>query len=267
MQHSRCMQARSFQQEASFDNFEVSLPMTDFSSLSFIIPTLNEVHSIGLLLGTLVKFYPDAKIIIVDDHSCDGTEQVVQSFRRRLGLSDGGDQATVAFVDRKDAAVTGITASVLDGVRMCTTPYFVVMDADFQHPPNKVVEILQLLKKGADIVVACRNSTRKNRPFMRGAMSTVATHLARTYLYHKGIRVSDPLSGFFGAKTSTFQSLIEESRDRFESGGYKVLFDALKLVHPCIKISECFYSFGQRPNGRSKLRGIHVLYFLRGLFH
>lgn len=237
----------------------------DFSQLTLIIPTLNEVCSIGLLLGTLVKSYPGVKIVVADDCSDDGTSQVAKSFQKRHRDSAADEGMSVELLDRRHAATAGITASVLDAVHKCKTPYLIVMDADFQHPPNKVAEIFQLLLGGADIAVGCRESAKENRPFVRGAMSAVSTYLARKYLAQCGTQVSDPLSGFFGAKTSLIRELAEKFAHRFELRGYKVLFDVLKAAPSSLKIAECFYSFGERPYGRSKLRVVHVLYFLRAL--
>lgn len=98
-----------------------------FADTTIIIPTLNESAAIGKLLGFLLNKYPESRIIVCDDGSRDGTPEIVRSFKG------------VQFLDRSDKEIHGLTVSVLDGISITTTKYFVVIDGDCQHPLIKLL--------------------------------------------------------------------------------------------------------------------------------
>src|SRR3989344_8959203 len=107
---------------------------------TIIIPTLNEEHNIGKLVEQLKQYSSD--IIVADDGSTDRTREIAQ-------------RAGARVVDRRNKMIKGITAAVMDAAKEIKTESIVVMDADFQHPPEKVKQIIDLLQK-SDIVVAQR---------------------------------------------------------------------------------------------------------------
>ena len=47
--------------------------------LSIVIPTLNEEASIGVLISEILGLSDTLKIIVVDDRSIDGTQEVVNA--------------------------------------------------------------------------------------------------------------------------------------------------------------------------------------------
>ena len=52
----------------------------NFSDVTVIIPTLNEQRTIPELLSLLTEFYPGLNVIISDDGSKDGTQQIIKEF-------------------------------------------------------------------------------------------------------------------------------------------------------------------------------------------
>ncbi len=209
-----------------------------------LIPTLNEAESIGDLLEYIEQHYPSLDIIVIDDHSDDGTQKIVKTHKG------------VVLIERTGAR--GLTASILDGAKEVATPFFVVIDGDFQHPPEKIGELILALRGGADVAIGTRTKVVGPWPFYRKIMSKIATVLARRKLNQP---VSDPLSGFFGVQTSLF---LEAKSEKFVPEGYKVLFDYLRAAGE-LNIQEIAYTFGERRRGKSKIGARHVRAFTRSL--
>jgi len=123
----------------------------------------------------------------------------------------------------------------------------VVMDADLQHPPERITALLDALDKGADFALGSRyvpgGSTDHEWTFFRKINSGVATFLARPFAGP----VRDPMSGFFALRRSTF-----DRAERLTPLGYKI---ALELMCKCrvTAVQEVPIHFGLRTRGESKL--------------
>lgn len=226
----------------------------DFADTTVIIPTLNESATIGKLLDFLVNKYPGAKVIVCDDGSRDGTPEIVRSFKG------------VQFLDRSGKEIHGLTASVLDGISFTTTKYFTVIDGDCQHPPDKIIDIVKLLRKGEQLVVACRSDV-PNWALHRRMISYIAAKLGEALLFMRGSPgCGDVLSGFFGGDTAFVHDLINRKKGSFELEGYKVLFDILKISPGNIRISEVDYVFQTRAGGESKMSSSIIWKYFKSVF-
>ncbi len=227
----------------------------DYNDLTIIIPTLNEEDSIGMLIRELKSRYRNAKIIVADDNSTDGTKRIVISMARRYG--------NVMFFDRKMKKEHGLTASVVDAATRVSTKYIVVMDGDLQHPPY-IVKTLYGRLSDYDIAVGIRRRV-KNWGVYRMLLSKGITVITIfIFMLRRKKIVSDPMSGFFGIRTDVFKDIIRRNKGGFVAGGYKVLLDVLRMAGPEISISEVGYNtFHARRYGRSKLRPKHMMDVLR----
>ena len=232
-----------------------------FSEITVIIPTLNEERTIQPLLSQLCEQYTGIHVIVVDDESSDATARIVQEFAARSA------QTSVRLLERRQSSVRGITVSVLDALEQVSTDYFIVMDGDLQHPATVVGSIVDEFSKGIDLVSASRLPYVEQQPFHRVLVTRIATAAAKYVLRRRGLGVSDPMSGLFGARTELVRALVAAERERFELAGYKILFDILRCLKPeSYQRGEVFYEFGVRSGGSSKLRPIHAWYFLRSVF-
>lgn len=226
-----------------------------FEETTLIIPTLNEVENIPLLFETLDGLYPDINIIISDGGSIDGTQKLVKK--------KSAENEKVRLLGNSN--FRGLCENVIQAALLADKKYIVVMDADLQHPPEKIKEIVGALKKDYDIVVATRRKIQ-DWSFSRNFMSKVATLLGKICLFLRGRkRPNDLLSGFFGVKTDLFQKMIKKNLKRFELGGYKVLFDLLKIIPRETTIGEVNYTFRGRQKGESKIKSKHIFFFLKSL--
>lgn len=226
----------------------------DGDEVTIILPTLNEAANIASMIQSLSSLYPRASIAIMDDNSTDGTAEIARKQNDHSGR-------VKVFV--RDPSDRGLTASIIDGIMKAETEYFVVLDADFQHPPESAVRVIRSLKEGNDLAIGVRED-KMSMLFFRKFASCGAHYLASTYLAAKRRpRSRDTMSGFFGGRTELIQSIITKNSGKFERRGFKALFDILKFAPRDIKIDEVEFTFSSRRGGDSKLNSRIVLSILR----
>jgi len=227
-----------------------------YSDTTIVTPTFKEAKNIGKLLEKITIICPFIHVIVADDGSRDGTQEIVREFSRK--------NKNVMLLDRSKKQ-KGLTASVLDGVMHSKTPYVVVMDADFQHPPEAVKSIVEQLRNGGQVVVGTRIDKPEDWGFFRFLASDTAILLGRFRLRLSGAYARDVVSGFFGARTDLFKGQIEKCSHRFVPEGYKVCLDLLKTLPRDTKVREAPYSFELRKEGKSKMGTKHVIAYFKSL--
>ena len=230
----------------------------EYSNLTIIIPTLNEEKSIGQLLDLLEEIAPKVNVIVSDDGSKDKTKEIVETHQGNI---------STYFLDRKEEEIHGLTISVIDAILNCSTPYFMVMDGDLQHPPEVVPEFHNMLSKGYELVAGNRVEVAGKWGFFRKLMSYTAIILGRLALaIRRKNKVNDIMTGLYGSKTSIWKEIIKEKKDKFTFEGYKVLFDFLKIYPEKLKIGYVDYVFGTRSTGESKITKKVIWLYFKSLF-
>lgn len=208
--------------------------------ISLIIPTLNEADNLAPLAEQVAAALNGRayEMLLVDDNSKDATPQVCAELSKTYPLK------LIVREKPKD----GLGGAVLHGIAQAKGEYFVVMDADLQHPPAKLPELLAPLEKNeADFVLGSRHVTGGSVGgewgMFRKINSDVATLLARPFAG----KVTDPMSGFFALKRQTF-----DRAQRLTPLGYKI---GLELMCKCRvqQVKEIPIHFAERTRGQSKL--------------
>jgi len=208
---------------------------------ALVIPTLREAANLPKLLArvksALDKVPIESEIIVVDDDSRDGTREIVQE----LAKEDKNLRVLVREGQR------GLAGAVLHGWRNCDATLLGVMDADLQHPPELLPELLGAVLCGADLAVGSRykagGSVGTWSP-LRRLVSNSATWLTRPLLDPK-LRVRDPMSGYFVVQRECVEGLC------FQSTGFKLLLELLVRAR-IEKVEEVCFAFGVREAGQSK---------------
>lgn len=220
-----------------------------YDDLTIILPTLNEEKGLASLLPAILDRYKSCKIIVSDDGSKDRTKETA------LKLNDG----RITFLDRGTEPIHGLTASVLDAVDRVKTRYFVVMDADGQHPPEKIEELVNILRLNDPLVVASRVEVDEGWGFFRKILSYIGTGIGKISFLIRGKNYIsfDILGGYFGCSTRFWRLCMATGKTRpgfgFRPRGYKVLFDFLKSAPLRLKIEEVYYRFETRKSGVTKI--------------
>lgn len=222
-------------------------------AVSVVIPTYNEADNLPALVERLDEALGDQpggyELIVVDDDSPDGTWRVAHTLAGPF---------PVRVVRRRDAS--GLATAVAEGFRVARADRLVVMDADLQHPPGRVPDLLAALEEGADVAVGSRHTDGGSMGSfgpLRRAISWGADTLARTLLpATRG--VSDLQSGFFAVR----RSVVEDAE--LDPVGYKILLEIL-VQGEVDDVVEVGYTFGEREHGSSKLDAGSVVDYLRHL--
>jgi dolichol-phosphate mannosyltransferase len=214
-------------------------------TLTVIVPTRNERDNIAELLGRLDAVAPEQTIdVLFVDDSDDGTEEVIES----LSASVNRD---VQVIHRSAATRSGgLGGAVCAGLEAARGTWVCVMDADLQHPPELIEQLLDKARGGdLDIVVASRfrdggdvGTFGRARKFLsKGA--ALAAHVVFPRRLH-GVR--DPMSGFFMFRRAAVDPA--ELRPR----GFKILLEILARSPQALRASEVGFHFGERHAGESK---------------
>ncbi|NPA62370.1 MAG: glycosyltransferase family 2 protein [Methanococci archaeon] len=207
--------------------------------VSIVIPTYNERENIGKLISTLKSILENLnyEIIVVDDNSPDKTYEVVENLAKK--------DKNIKLIRR--IGKKGLASAVVDGFKKAEGNILVVMDADFQHPPELIPKMVEEIKNGYDIVIGSRyvkGGKIEDWSFLRKIISLGAIFLARI-LFPK-IKVKDCVSGFFALK----REVIEEKE--LNPLGFKILLEILvKGNYKTVK--EIPFTFKGRIKGKSNL--------------
>lgn len=218
----------------------------DYSEFTIVIPTLNEEKTIGEVVRRVQRYCPGCKIIVVDDGSDDMTQRIVKKMVHQNG--------NIRLIDRSVIGlVRGLTASIVYGMLKSNTKYVIVIDADMQHPPEKIRDIALKLEKGDDLVVANRAQVTEWALY-RKIISRSFMYVGKIILYLFAHETCvDIFSGFFGVRRALFVSVYKKNRRRFVGGGYKALFDFLKCIdRGKLRIGNVPFVFHTRRLGSSK---------------
>lgn len=207
--------------------------------LSLIVPTYNEAENMPALVQKIdqaLRSHCRYELIVVDDGSPDGTARVA----RDLSLS-----YPVRVLVRNSER--GLASAVVHGFAHASGKILGVMDADLQHPPELVPQLLEYARHGADVVIASRYQPGgSTREWARGRLliSKVATALVHLIL-PSSRKASDPLSGFFLVRREALEGV------KLNPIGYKILLEILVRgqVNQVVSVP---YTFERRRLGRSK---------------
>lgn len=224
--------------------------------VSVVLPCYNERETIIDVIESVLNVVETTElkphIVVVDDDSADKTGYLAQSHFRE-------DDRVEVLIRHGDE---GLSSAVLDGLRCSVGQYAIVMDADGQHPPERIPELLSQLQI-SDIVVGSRHiddGAIEGWPIHRRVISSVATTISRVSV-PAARNLNDPMSGFFGIKRSVVDGDVLR---RCDPHGYKILLELLTHARRDneIVVDEVPITFRKRQGGESKMTMDEAVRFL-----
>ena len=209
-----------------------------------IVPTYNERENIDLLLDRLLALPFGLEVLVVDDHSPDGTAERVEA-RRRV-------EPRVHLLERPSKM--GLGSAYRDGFHYALergAELVFEMDADFSHDPDAIAGFLEHVRD-CDLVLGSRyldgNVTVVNWPLTRLILSYSANLYAR---WVTGLPVHDCTGGF---KCFRRRALESVRLDHVRSDGYAF---QIEMTYKCwkrgMRIREIPIVFVDRRAGVSKM--------------
>ena len=201
--------------------------------ITLILPTRNEVKTLGLVLDE-VKLLPFPVNILVSDYlSTDGTREL--AFERGVKL--------LVIKER------GKGAAIREALKLVETPYVVTANSDHTYPTNAIITIYRFLRDyNYDVVIGERVLKEKDSMTNLNSLGNLGLSWIAACLYMKA--PVDFNSGMWGFKTEILRS--------FDLTGEFFTIEADYFVnsvkHKC-KTAKIPIAYRARPNGsKTKLR-------------
>lgn len=210
-----------------------------------IIPTYNEKENIENIINAVFALPVMFDVLIIDDNSPDGTAAIVERMQKQW---DGRLHLL------KRSGKLGLGTAYIMGFKWCLNAgyeFIIEMDADFSHPPKKLLELRQACLDGADVAIGSRYVSGVNVvnwPMGRVIMSYYASAYVRIVT---GMNVRDTTAGFVCYRRNVLEAI---DLDKIHFKGYafqiEMKFTAFKM-ECCIK--EVPIIFVNRVLGTSKM--------------
>jgi len=213
-------------------------------SIVICLPTYNERENLGPLTREILRFVPEALVLVIDDASPDGTGLAAEA----LAAADA--RIRVLHRQAKEGLGRAYAAGFAYALAEFTPGIIVQMDADFSHPAEVLPALLGKLVDH-DLVIASRYVTgggTENWNLFRRLISRFGSWYARCWL---GLPIHDLTSGF---KVWRSEMLARVIQGPVAGGGYvfqvETTWTAARLG---ASITEVPFIFTDRQLGRSKM--------------
>jgi dolichol-phosphate mannosyltransferase len=209
-----------------------------------VIPTYNEAENLTALVGQVLE-QGGFDVLIVDDHSPDGTGELAE-------LLIGQFSNRVAVLHR--AGKLGLGTAYRAGFSYALTrgyQHIFEMDADFSHDPT-ALPVLRAALDDADLVLGSRyvrGGETRNWPMARRLLSQGGSLYAASIL---GLPFHDLTGGFKGFAARVLRGLDLEA---MQSNGYAFQIEVTYRAYQSgFRIVERPITFVDRRLGHSKMR-------------
>lgn len=153
------------------------------STITVVIPTLNEEKGIGSTILELKEILEDPQYLVIDGNSIDRTVEIAKIMEAEVvkQIGRGKGQAVAQAIKHVN----------------WDTRYVVFIDADFTYPAKYVRRMIEILEDNQDVGMVSGN--RFNEHFELKAMNN-AYYIGNRFLawmqrWLNGVRLRDPLTG------------------------------------------------------------------------
>ncbi|KAF2167871.1 glycosyltransferase family 2 protein [Zasmidium cellare ATCC 36951] len=234
---------------------------TQKNKYSVLLPTYNERRNLPIMIWlinqTFTEHKLDYEVIIVDDGSPDGTQEIAHQLIKAYGSSK------VKLYTR--SGKLGLGTAYVHGLQFASGNFVIIMDADFSHHPKFLPQMIAKQKEANyDIVTGTRYAGAGGVygwDLKRKLVSRGANLFADTVL-RPG--VSDLTGSFRLYKNAVLQEVI----NRTESKGYSFQMEMMVRAKGMgFSVAEVPITFVDRLYGESKLGGEEIVEYLKGVMN
>ena len=210
------------------------------NELSIISPALNEEKNIEPLTLKIIEHIKKTKfeIIFVDDNSTDQSKKILLNLSKKYKFFN-----PILRKKKRD-----LTQSCFDGINKSKYKNILILDADMQHDPKYIPQMLKEFNKGQDIVIGARKLTSGKNKGLSETRRFASIFLIFFFKIFN-IHTKDPMSGFFLFK----KDIYLKNKKRFFGKGFKILADILINSKTKLKAKDIPINFNRRYESESKM--------------
>jgi dolichol-phosphate mannosyltransferase len=223
-------------------------------SVAVLLPTYCEAENIENLIREIHGLKLNITIVVIDDSSPDGTADIVSKLNEKYG--------DTILISR--SVKLGLGTAITDGFRYTLGlrkphDFIVTMDSDYSHDPRDIQRLIEVAKKGYDLVVGSRYiqggkvvGWSWKRWLISRVANVIATITVRTKLH-------DCTSGFRCYSKQYVRSVLND----LHSETYEIQIETVRQARlKNFKIKEIPITFVNRKRGKSKLTRIESTTFM-----
>ncbi len=197
-------------------------------NVTFLLPAYNEERSIELVIESIKKTFPKAKILVIDNNSTDKTSIIAEKLGSKL------------IYEHKQ----GKGHAIKKGFQNISSDYVIMLDSDNTYDPHEANSLLTpLIKNKADVILGSRMNSKKEK----GAISFLniignsILSLSTSLFYSK---ISDVCTGYWAFKKEVIEYLLEEG---IQSHGFELEMEMfIKISKSPFKIKEVPITYKRR---------------------
>jgi len=229
--------------------------------IAVIVPTYNEAENLPLLIRDILNLDLPARVIVVDDHSPDGTGEIAD----RLAVEHPG---RVEVIHRPGKLGLGTAYRAGFRLALATGATLVVtMDADFSHQPCYIPDLVRRAGQEVHLCIGSRyvpGGGTRQCTLWRRFLSRGANLVAKLVL---GLKTNDCTAGFRCYRREVLETVELET---IFSSGYSFLVEMLyRVERRRFRVGEVPIIFENRQRGASKIsraeiyRAMYTVFRLR----
>lgn len=208
-------------------------------TIDIIVPCFNEEDSVRVFFNEINNVMTDFadrfswKIIFIDDGSSDGTMREIHALRHTENIE------RVNYISF--ARNFGKEAALYAGFENSSADYVIVMDADLQHPPALIPEMIETVEEGEFDCVGARRVSRKGEGIIKSLFSSAFYYVIN---WATGMNLVPGMTDFRIMKRNVVDAIVSmHERERFIKGLYSWVGFRTKWIE---------YENVERVHGKSK---------------
>jgi glycosyltransferase involved in cell wall biosynthesis len=233
--------------------------------LSVVMPVYNERNTIEEILERVVRVDMEKEIIIVDDGSTDGTQEILMKLAAELASGGtigtgvvGANSSVRIFFEEKNQ---GKGAALRRGFQEARGEVVIVQDADLEYAPEEYWRLIEPIERGlADVVYGSRFLGGPHRVllFWHAVANKLLTVLSNMFT---DLNLSDVWTGYKAFRRGVLQDVqLQENRFGFEPEvTAKIAMRGWRVYEVPISYHGRSYAEGKKIGWRDGVRGIWVI--------